>query len=134
MPLVLFSDDTSSNRSKWHKFESWYLQLAGLQRHENARLENIRFVCSSDRVSPLDRSGPIAEELTLLENEGVLVFDKLYQEVVMVIATLMIIVCYNPRASVLLNHLNSSALKYCRICTVSYLHFRSNMAMKFGVP
>ena len=25
LPLILFSDDTSGNRSKkWHKFESWY--------------------------------------------------------------------------------------------------------------
>ena len=124
MPLVLFSDDTSGNRSKkWHKFESWYLQLAGLERHENARLENIHFVCCSDSVSPLDLSGPIAKELTLLETEGILVFDKLYQEVVLVIAPLMFIVCDNPRASELLNHLGSNAIKYCRICMVSYFHF-----------
>ena len=69
MPLVLFSDDTSGNHSKkWHKFESWYLQLAGFERHENARLENIHFVCCSDSVSPLDLSGPIAKELTLLDH------------------------------------------------------------------
>ena len=111
MPLVLFSDDTSGNHSKkWHKFESWYLQLAGLERHENARLENIHFVCCSDSVSPLDLSGPIAKELTLLETEGILVIDKLYQDVVLVIAPLMFIICDNPRASELLNHLGSNAM------------------------
>ena len=31
LPLVLFADDTSGNRSKkWHKLESWFLRLAGL--------------------------------------------------------------------------------------------------------
>ena len=115
--VMMFSDDTSGNRSKkWHKFESWYLQLAGLERHENARLENIHFVC-------LDLSDPIAKELTLLETEGIFVFDKLYQDVVLVIAPLMFIVCDNPRASELLNHLGSNAIKYCLICMVSYFHF-----------
>ena len=120
--VMMFSDDTSGNDTsgnrskKWHKFESWYLQLAGLERHENARLENIHFVC-------LDLSDPIAKELTLLETEGIFVFDKLYQDVVLVIAPLMFIVCDNPRASELLNHLGSNAIKYCLICMVSYFHF-----------
>ena len=31
LPLVLFADNISGNRSKkWHKLESWYLRLAGL--------------------------------------------------------------------------------------------------------
>ena len=55
VPCILFSDDMSGNRSKkWHKFESWFLSLAGLPRHLNARLENIHFVSCSDSVSPLD--------------------------------------------------------------------------------
>ena len=123
VPLVLFSDDTSGNRSKkWHKCESWFLSLAGLPRHQNTRLENIHFVCCSDSVSPLDLSGPIAQELTNLEKEGAPVFDAFYQEVVLVIAPLIVIVCDNPRASDLLNHLGSTALKYCRICLASYFY------------
>ena len=123
VPLVLFSDDTSGNRSKkWHKFESWFVSLAGLPRHLNARLENIHFVSCSDSVSPLDLSGPIAQELTTLETEGTLVFDAYFQEVVLVIAPLIVIVCDNPRASDLVNHLGSKALKYCRICMASYYH------------
>lgn len=123
VPLILFSDDTSGNRSKkWHKFESWFVSLAGLPRHLNARLENIHFVSCSDSVSPLDLSGPIAQELATLETEGALVFDAYFQEVVLVIAPLIIIVCDNPRASDLVNHLGSKALKYCRICMASYYH------------
>ena len=49
LPLVLFADDTSGNHSKkWHKFESWYLKLAGLPHGIGIRLENVHFVCSSD--------------------------------------------------------------------------------------
>lgn len=101
------------------KFESWYLSLAGLSHHLNARLENIHFICCSESVSPLGLSRPIAQELSTLETEGVVMFDALYQELVLVVAPLLCIVCDNPRASDLLNHLGSQATKHCRMCMVS---------------
>ena len=64
LPIILFSDDTSGNKNKkWHKFESWYMSLAGLPHHVNARIENIHFLCCSDSVCPLDMSKPISEDL-----------------------------------------------------------------------
>ena len=72
LPLILYSDDTSGNRSKkWHKFDSWCLLLAGIPRHENSKLRNIRFICCSDSVSALEMTDPIAQELTALEREMV---------------------------------------------------------------
>ncbi|KAL5463151.1 hypothetical protein EMCRGX_G032027 [Ephydatia muelleri] len=119
LPLILFADDTSGNKSKkWHKFESWYLLLAGLPRHENAKPENIHFLCSSDRMSALDMTTPIADELIQLENSGVVVYDAYQNEHVLVIAPLLCIICDNPMASQLLNHLGGSANKYCRLCMV----------------
>lgn len=119
MPLILFSDDLSGNRSKkWHKFDSWYLLFAGLPRHENAKLKNIHFICSSDQVTPMEMSQPIATELALLENEGVEAYDAHLGEQVCVIAPLIAIICDNPRASELLNHMGSTANKYCRFCMV----------------
>lgn len=119
VPLILFSDDTSGNKSKkWHKFESWYLLLAGLPRQANGRHVNIHFVCCSDSVSPLDMARPISEELARLENEGVEMYDYQSQENVLVVAPLMLIICDNPRASELVNHLGSTANKFCRICEV----------------
>ncbi len=57
LPLLLFSDDTSGNRSKkWHKFDSWSVLFAGLPRHEN--MKNIHFICCSDAVSALDMVVP----------------------------------------------------------------------------
>ena len=120
LPLILFSDDISGNQSKkWHKFESWYLSFAGPPRHLNARIENINFVCSSNSVSSLDLSEPIAQQLTALETEGAFTFDASHQETVLVVAPLMCIVCDNPRASELLNHLGSATLKHCPWCMVS---------------
>eukprot|EP00731_Ephydatia_muelleri_P013950 Em0007g1260a len=61
---------------------------------------------------------PIAQQLTMLETDGVVVFDALNQEEVLVVAPVLCIVCDNPMASKNCNHLGSSALKYCRLCMV----------------
>lgn len=117
VPLILFSDDTSGNKSKkWNKFECWYLLLGGLPKHENAKIENIHFLCCSDKMDALDMAQPIAQELLQLETEGVEVFDAHHQEYVHVIAPLLCVICDNPRSSQLLNHLGASANKYCRFC------------------
>ncbi|KAL5484433.1 hypothetical protein EMCRGX_G020930 [Ephydatia muelleri] len=119
VPLILFTDDTSGNRSKkWNKFESWYLLLAGLGRQANAKPSNIHFLTTSNKVSPLDQSVPIVEELLLLESEGIEAYDAFSDCQVWVVAPLICVICDNPRAKELCNQLASSTRKYCRICMV----------------
>ena len=119
LPLVLFSDDTSGNKSKkWNKFECWYLLFGGLSRHDNAKPQNIHFISCTNEMDVLDMTKPIAQQLTLLETEGVVVYDAYYEANVLVIAPLLCVICDNPRASQLLNHLGGAANKYCRFCTV----------------
>ena len=85
LPLVLFADDTSGNRSKkWHKLESWFLRLAGLRSDLASRLENI-FICTSDNLSARELGKPIVEELAMLENEGIEVYDAFRQQNVLVV-------------------------------------------------
>ena len=120
IPLVLFSDDTSGNKSKkWHKFDSWSVMLAGLSRHENSKISNLHFCCCSDVVSAMEMSGAIAADLKYLETEGAEAYDVHLQQNVIVLSPLMCLVADNPRASEVLSHLGGSARKYCRICTVS---------------
>ncbi|KAL5484396.1 hypothetical protein EMCRGX_G020888 [Ephydatia muelleri] len=46
VPLIIFSNDTSGNRSKvWNKFDSWCFLLAGLRQKDNAQFCNIHFIC-----------------------------------------------------------------------------------------
>lgn len=119
-PLILFSDDTSGNRSKkWHKFDSWSVLLAGLPRKENAKIPNIHFCCCSDLVSAMDMCEEIASELKLVENEGVVAFDALTNHDVLVVSPLMCIIGDNPRLAEILNHNGSAARLYCRMCMVS---------------
>lgn len=51
MPLILFSDDASGNRSKkYNCFNIWALLLGGLPQEENAKLQNIHFLTASNKV------------------------------------------------------------------------------------
>ncbi|KAL5506041.1 hypothetical protein EMCRGX_G007607 [Ephydatia muelleri] len=85
LPLVLFSDDTSGNKSKkWNKFECWYLLFGGLSRHDNAKPQNIHFISCTNEMDVLDMTEPIAQQLTLLETEGVVVYDAYYEANVLV--------------------------------------------------
>ena len=119
LPLVLFSDDTSGNKSKkWHKFDSWSIIFAGLPNKENADLFNNHFFCCSDSVSALEMSQPLSQELIKLETHGVEAYDALLNQNVIVTAPVLCITADNPRSSELLNHLGSSARKYCRMCMV----------------
>ena len=60
--IVLYTDDTSGNKSKkWHLFNSWSILLAGLPHSHNSQLGNIHFICCSDRVSVLEIAEPIVD-------------------------------------------------------------------------
>ncbi len=55
-PLILFSDDSSGNRTKkWNKIDSWTFLLAGLPREMNAQLQNIHFISTSNRVDAIQQ-------------------------------------------------------------------------------
>ena len=80
LPLVLFSDDTSGNRSKkWHKFDPWSVKFVELPREENAKINNIHFLCCSDVISALDMAGPLAQQLYDIETNGIEEFDILFE-------------------------------------------------------
>ena len=118
-PLILFSDDTSGNRSKkWNKFDYWCLTLACLPVSEARMFHNMHFLTCSNRLSSLEIAGPLVEDLKVLE-KGFVLYDSLLQKDVMVIAPVMAVLCDNARASELLNHLGSRATKFCRRCMVS---------------
>ena len=67
LPLLLYSDDTSGNISKrWNKFDSWCIKLAGLSKKENAKLENIHLLCTSNQVYTYVSTGLMSNACVLL--------------------------------------------------------------------
>ena len=58
VPLIIFSDDTSGNKSKvWNKFDSYCVRLAGLPVAINSQLHNIHFICTSNKAPVRDGDG-----------------------------------------------------------------------------
>lgn len=118
-PLFVYSDETSGNRSKkWNKFELFCVSLACLPKSEVRQFSNIHLVCCSNRSSAMEMTGPIAEDLILLE-KGMIMYDSVMKMDVYVIAPVISFLCDNVRASELLNHRGSRALMLCRMCMVS---------------
>ena len=120
VPLTLYSDDTSGNRSKkWNKFDVWVPLLAGLPRTENARMKNLHLMSASNQVCAKDVAEAIVTDLHKLEEEGVQVYDASLGQIVLIFAPVLCLICDNGRSTELLNLAGSSALKYCRMCLVS---------------
>lgn len=115
-PIVLYTDDTSGNKSK--KWNLWCISMAGLPIEEARQLQNINFLTCSNAVSALEMTNALVEELLKLE-EGIIVYDCVWQWVVVVLSPVMAILCDNARASELLNHLGARAIKFCRKCMVT---------------
>ena len=126
VPLMIYSDDTSGNKSKvWNKFDSWCFLLAGLLKKENAKLENIHFICTSNKVSVLELEVAPVQELKLLEDE-IVAYDAAMQcDVPLIVSPVLCFLCDNPRAAQICSHLGSSTRKFCRICNVSIYFFTS---------
>ena len=64
LPLVIFSDETSGNRSKkWNQLESYSMFLASLPRKEVSKFSNIQFICASNMVDSTSLGKAIAKDL-----------------------------------------------------------------------
>ena len=119
VPLMIYS----GNRSKvWNKFDSCCFLLAGLPKKENAKLENIHFICTSNKVSVLELAVAPVQELKLLEDR-IVAYDAAMQcDVPLIVSPVLCFLCDNPRAAQICSHLGSSMR---RICNVSIYFFSS---------
>ena len=122
VPVILYSDDTSGNRSKkWNKFDNWAMLLAGLPRGENAKSENVHFVAASNQLSAIEMSSPIVKDLKELE-DGMVMYNSYTKERTLVITPVICFIGDNGRASEIVNHMGGTANLFCRICEVySYI-------------
>jgi hypothetical protein len=97
MPLILYTDDTSGNRSKqWNKFDCWCLKIAGLPNKENAKLHNIHFICCSSKCKVLDMTQPLVDDLQKLEASGIVAYNAFLEEFVLLVAPVICMIGETP--------------------------------------
>ncbi|KAI9477115.1 hypothetical protein BDB00DRAFT_776005, partial [Zychaea mexicana] len=64
VPVNLFTDDTSGNRSKkWNKFDSWSLTPAALPLAERNKRENTHLIAVHNKLTALEMLPFIVEDL-----------------------------------------------------------------------
>lgn len=94
-PIVLFSDDTSGNRSKkWNKFDYWSMCMAGLPISIARQFCNIHLLACSNKVTAVQMISALVNELLILE-KGIIVYDALLKCDILVIAPVICILADN---------------------------------------
>ncbi|KAJ3196737.1 hypothetical protein HK101_007969 [Irineochytrium annulatum] len=87
VPLTIFNDDTSGNRSKkWNKYESWFCSFAGLPFKSS---DTVKFLTTSKTVKATDSAEVIAADLRELR-DGIIVYDIATESEVLVHSKLAI--------------------------------------------
>ena len=95
--------------------------IAGIPKNENTSMHNIHFITCSNEVDCLELVEGFIEDLVTLETEGIPVYDAHLECEVLLIASVIAVICDNPRASELTSHMGSTARHFCRICMVSII-------------
>lgn len=116
-PVVIWSDDTSGNKSKqYNVFDSYLMYLAAMPMEERNRRENAMFICTSDKnLQAVDMLGAIVDDLKQLE-QGIEVYSYDHGEYVLLVAPLLMVTADNPRHSQLAMHKGTSSKANCRKC------------------
>ncbi|KAI7886548.1 uncharacterized protein EV154DRAFT_427426 [Mucor mucedo] len=116
-PIILWSDDTSGNKSKqYNVFDSYLMYLGAMSLEKRSRRENTMFICTSDKnLQAVDMLGAIVDDLSKLE-QGIEVYSYDHQEYVLLVAPLLLFMADNPRHSQLAMHKGTSSKFPCRKC------------------
>ncbi|KAG2208987.1 hypothetical protein INT47_011127 [Mucor saturninus] len=117
VPMTMFSDDTSGNRSKqYNKYDSFLMVPAALPIEETHARESHYFICTSNKVlSAVEMLPPLVDDFCALE-ERIEMYSAQHGKYVLVVAPLLFISGDNPRHSQLAMHKGTSSSCYCRKC------------------
>ncbi|EFP89671.2 uncharacterized protein PGTG_15634 [Puccinia graminis f. sp. tritici CRL 75-36-700-3] len=121
VPITLYADDTSGNRSKqWNKHISYYYTLSGLPPNMTNQNYNCHFLATSNTAGALELADQIVDELNLLATEGFTAFDAgLNQEVLVMTMALCFLGDSPMHAEIANTPMPSISLNPCRMCTLS---------------
>ncbi|KAI7874436.1 uncharacterized protein EV154DRAFT_569723 [Mucor mucedo] len=116
-PIILWSDDTSGNKSKqYNVFDSYLMYLAAMPMEERNHRENTMFICTSDKnLKAVNMVSSLVDDLAKLE-DGIEVYSYDHGEYILLVAPLLLLTADNPRHSELAMHKGTNARHPCRAC------------------
>lgn len=75
-------------------------------------------MCASNGISAIKQLKPRVKDLLILQ-DGVVMFDALWNQDVLVVALILACLCDNPRVSEIVGDLRGNPNSFCRQCLVS---------------
>ncbi|KAL1674251.1 hypothetical protein EV122DRAFT_282209 [Schizophyllum commune] len=116
-PSWAYCDDTSGNRSKkWNEHNSFLMVSAGLPREQAHQEANVHFLCTSNVAPPLEMLEGVVDEFEEYQRDGIWVYDSVFEEMVLVVPSVMALLGDNPMQSEFACHAGLKAKFFCRIC------------------
>ncbi|KAL6307553.1 hypothetical protein BKA93DRAFT_727298, partial [Sparassis latifolia] len=118
LPIWLYCDDTSGNRSKkWNKHNSLLFTLAGLPCSLVHLMYNIHYLATSNIAAPLEMAEELASVLRMALRSGIVNMIK-YDETVLVVPWILAFLGDNPMSSEFASHIGMKGKCFCRTCMV----------------
>ncbi|KAH8930587.1 hypothetical protein BT69DRAFT_1210241, partial [Atractiella rhizophila] len=119
VPVVLYADDTSGNRSKkWNKHQSFLATLAGLPNKLQQQEFCVQFLGTTNVGSVLELLEGVVSQILDAWKEPVVAFDCLTGEEIIFRPLPLLFEGDNPMQSEFCSIAGLASLKFCRVCKV----------------
>ena len=133
MPINLYSDDTSGNKSKqWNKHNCFYFTLAGLSPVHTNQEYNIHFVSTSNTATPLEISELVVDEMNEIGSKGFIAYDPMTKSEVLVMSVVLCFLADSPmHAEVTSTPYPGSSNNPCRVCHLGVMKREDKANLKY---
>ncbi|KAL9935794.1 hypothetical protein V8E36_005371 [Tilletia maclaganii] len=117
IPLYIFLDDLSGASSKrWNKHLACSVQNAALPADRLSSDATIRLFAASEKASVQEISQALAQQIKSLHEDGIVCWDVLRQESVLIYGHIAAVISDNPMAAELASNIGMKGKFPCRCC------------------
>ncbi|KAI9625284.1 hypothetical protein KEM48_010973 [Puccinia striiformis f. sp. tritici PST-130] len=133
VPINLYCDDTSGNKSKkWNKHISYYFTLSGLPPKISNQQFNCHFLCTSNIAGPLELGEMVVEQLNDMATNGFVAYDSTIGKEVHVMTSSLCFLADSPMHAEITNtHVPGNALNSCRYCVLRSEDLKSRKKLPY---
>jgi hypothetical protein len=133
LPITLYSDDTSGNKSKqWNKHISYYFTLVGLSPAHTNQEYNTHFLTTSNCATALEMAELVVDEMNEIATRGFTAYDSMLKSEVLVMSVVLCFLADSPM------HAEATSTPYpgasnnpCRICKLGVMKREDKHTLKF---